>query len=154
MATTMQHKIEDYQHRHVNNYNRMDENNPGDVIVGIDAPPQYPQAPLTVAASTMGVQEPTKPFAFDALIVSVVSYVCCCSLLGFFGIIAALLSYSDHRVNDHVSHKSKRNIALGCSIAGIVIGLLTIITIIAVCVSTISAVGRVADSDREFSLDG
>ena len=59
-------------------------------------------------------------------------------MFGFFGIVATLLSYTDHRSNDMVSHRSKRNVALGCGIAGIVIGLLLIITFIAIFVTLIS----------------
>ena len=76
-------------------------------------------------AATSGEHKPK--WSWCVLITSVISTLCCCAVCGIPAMVAALASYTDHKVQDYNGSSKKRKLALRLAIAGIVIGAIFLI---------------------------
>ena len=66
---------------------------------------------------------------------SMFAYLCCSPFIcSFFGMMCALMSYSDHKGGDYDRSAYKRRCAWGCSMTAIVLGVLFIVSIVVLAV--------------------
>ena len=89
-----------------------------------------PPNAIQMPRNQMGIVQEKKSWSWCSTITASIS-LCFCSLFGFIGILFAVLSYSDHKVQDYRRAEHKRKCAMGWSISAIVIGIISIIIIIA-----------------------
>ena len=90
---------------------------------------QMPPAMIQMPPNQMSVVRETPPWSWCSTITASIALLFC-SLFGFIGILFAVLSYTDHKVQDYRRAEHKRKCAMSWSISAIVIGVVFFIIII------------------------